>query len=187
MPELTLEIRGEAMDWQRRFPFKLSLLLVATLMLPGCEDASSSKVSSTAELKVIAFSDDSVQLAIPASYSHSFEPDNTIAITPGEQSGVMVCLTLHSLPAPFANEFVKDQAESKGKQLRSVGDKAVFSESGSRDKGGREFEMTFWQIGFEDCVVVLSAEVDKLLSESEPVRDCLKSIPEMIASIKKTE
>jgi len=45
--------------------------------------------------------------------------------------------------------------------------------------------MTFWQIGFGDCLIVMSAEVDRKDKQDPEVVECLNGVPNIIESMQK--
>ena len=163
-------------------PIVISMVLLA---LTGCGSSSATPSPSPSGFKTVSFPNGSVQFSIPEAYSHRTEPDGTIAITPSDEIGITLRLNLHNLPDAVAEEFLQSQAKDKGLQLTRIGGKATISENGTRSEGGRNFEMTFWQIGFGDCLVVMSAEVDKKHRVDQTVKECFIGVPKIIESFQK--
>lgn len=135
--------------------------------------------------KSVFFSNGPVQFLTPAVYEVGSEPDETIVITPCEESGIVLRLNLHNLPKAAAEEFVRAQAKKKGLKSELIGGKTVLQENEEVTVDGKRYEMTFWQVGFGDSLVVLSAEVDPEKKDLLIVKYCLEYIPSLIESMSK--
>ena len=165
-------------------PIKTLLLLATAFpLVTGCGGAPSPVPDQG--FKTITFPNGNVKFFIPDDYSQQNEPNDTVAVSPGENSGIVLRFNLHQLPAAIAGEFVAGQAKEKGLEIDRVGNKSMFSEASTRKEGGRDYDMTFWQIGFGDSLVVMSAETDPKLKEDKVVVDCVSSIPAIIESLHK--
>lgn len=163
-------------------PIMISVVLLA---LSGCGSSSATPKPSPPGFTTVSFPNGTVQFSIPEAYSQRSEPDDTIAVTPGNATGITLRLNLHNLPDAVAEEFLQSQAKDKGLQLTRIGGKATFSETGTGSEGGRNYERTFWQIGFGDSLVVMSAEVDKKHRSDQTVKECLSGVPKLIESLQK--
>ena len=160
------------------------LIVTSTLILSGC-GGSSVPSPSPAGFTTVTFPNGKVQFTVPESYSQQSEPDDTIAITPGDNSGIVFRLNLHNLPEAIAEDFLASQAKDKGLQIKTIGGKSTFSETGTRSEGGRDYDMTFWQVGFGDSLVVMSAEVDRKHKGDQVVIDSVSGVPAIIESMRK--
>jgi hypothetical protein len=160
-------------------------LVVSLLALNGCDSSNGSPSPSPPGFSTITFPNGNVQFFAPETYTHQSEPNDTVAITLGDESGIVVRFNLHNLPDAVAEDFLHSQANDKGLQINRIGNKATFSETGARSEGGRDYVMTFWQVGFGDALVVISAEVDREQEENQTVKDCLNRVPKMIESMQR--
>lgn len=163
----------------------VTLLVVTLLVFTGCGSSSGKPAVAALGYKSVTFPNGSVQLAIPEAYNQRSEPDDTLAITPGDNTGIVLRFTLHTLPEAVAEEFLQSQAQKKGLQMQRIGNKATISESGTRSEGGREYDMAFWQVGFGDSMVVISAETDRNRKGDQIVAECLNEVPKIIESMQK--
>ncbi|MEM8736771.1 MAG: hypothetical protein AAGG44_21245 [Planctomycetota bacterium] len=159
-------------------------IALAVLPLGGC-NSSAQPTENPQALQVVTFPNGPVEFQMPTSYSLQLEPDETVAITPGDVRGITIRLNLHNLPSDMAAEFVEKQASDKGLEVTQVGDKTVFSETGIHSSGGRQYDMTFWQIGFGDALVVLSAEVDQSQSDPSVLTPIFEEISKITRSLEK--
>jgi hypothetical protein len=160
-------------------------LVVALLAVTGCGSSSGRPAVAAPGYKTVTFSNGTVQFAIPETYTQRSEPDDTLAITPGDNAGVVLRFTLHTLPDAVAEEFLESQAQKKGLQIERIGNKATISESGTRSEGGREYDMAYWQVGFGDSMVVMSTETDRKRKAEQIVSQCLNEVPKIIESMQK--
>jgi len=158
---------------------------MSILALNGCGSSNGTPSPSPPGFTTVTFPNGTVQFAVPESYTQRSEPDDTVAITPSDDSGIVLRFNLHNLPDAVAEEFLQSQANDKGLQINRIGNKATLSETGTRSEGGRDYDMMFWQVGFGDALVVMSAEVDRKHKDDQTVKDCLSSVPEMIESMQK--
>ncbi|RCS54379.1 hypothetical protein DTL42_04325 [Bremerella cremea] len=154
------------------------------LQVGGCGPASIPSPSPPG-FETVVFPNDTVQFDMPKTYKQSVEPEDTVVITPAEESGITLRFNLHVLPEPLAVDFVEMQAKEKGTKVKMIGDNATFTEKGSRSDEDHDYEMTFWQIGFDNMLVVMSAEVDQARKNDIIVVECLKNVPTMIKSMHK--
>lgn len=154
------------------------------LVLVGCEPASM-PTPSPPGYKLAVFANGNVQFDIPEKYELRYEQDESIMVRPSEHAGIILRFTLQNLPEPIAEDFLLTQAEKDGMEIKEMGKNLVISESGSRNENGQDFNMTFWQVGFEDALVVMSAEVNKTRKDEPAVLDCLALVPAMIESMHK--
>ncbi len=160
------------------------LIVTSTLVLSGC-GGSSTPAPSPAGFTTVTFPNGDVQFSVPQSYSQKSEPDDTVVIVPGDDSGIVFRFNLHNLPEPVAEEFLASQAKDKGLQVQTVGGKATISETGTHSEGGRDYNMAFWQVGFGDSLVVMSAEIDRDRKGDQVVKESLAGVPAIIQSMRK--
>jgi len=164
--------------------FTRSLVFVmSTLAISGCGSSSRTPAPGAPGFTTVTFLNGNVQFAIPEHYTQRSESDDTIAITPGDDTGIVLRFNLHNLPEAVAEEFLQSQATKKGMQINRIGNKATVSETGTRSEGGRDYDITFWQVGFGDSLVVMSAEVDRKRKDDKSVVECLNRVPKIIESM----
>ncbi len=167
-----------------RFAAQACLMAVLALQLCGCGPARM-PTPSPPGYKMVVFPNGDVQFDIPEKYELIYEQDESISVYPSEGSGIVLRFTLQNLPEPIAKDFLEMQAKEKGLKVVPMGDKATISELASHREEGHDYEMTFWQIGFENMLVVMSAEVDQTRKQDPIVVECLKGVPAMIESMHK--
>lgn len=132
-----------------------------------------------------------VTVAAPAEYRESAEPEETLALTPPNDPGVTLRFNLHYLegqgvPSDVGVQFVRDQAKKKKLSVTEKGGKAILTESNVGEEKGVKVERRFWQIGFQNAVVVMSATVVASKKDDVAVKECLeKTVPAVIDSLKK--
>ncbi len=132
-----------------------------------------------------------VIVAVPADYRESTEPDETLVLTPANDPGVTLRFNLHYLegqgvPADVGVQFVRDQAKKKNLSVTEKGGKVLMTETNTGDEKGVKVERRFWQIGFQNAVVVMSATVIASKKDDAAVKECLeKTVPAVIDSLKK--
>ncbi len=132
-----------------------------------------------------------VSVAVPADYRESTEPDETLVLTPANDPGVTLRFNLHYLegqgvPADVGVQFVRDQAKKKNLSVTEKGGKVLMTETNTGDEKGVKVERRFWQIGFQNAVVVMSATVIASKKDDAAVKECLeKTVPAVIDSLKK--
>jgi len=90
-----------------------------------------------------------------------------------------------NVPQDGGVQFVKAQARKRGVKTMQIGDNVLLIEGGSREEGGRKFDMTFWQIGFQNALVVMSGEIDQAQKNNEVVIDCMNAVPEIMKTFRK--
>ena len=151
------------------------LILMVLLAMSGCGESKAPSKPKASGFTTVTFPNGPVQFSMPDTYSQRSEPDDAIAVTPGDETGVTLRFNLHNLPDGVVEEFLESQAEPRGLQIVRVGDKTTFSETETRSEAGHDYLMTFWQIGFGDCLVVMSSEVDKMHKGDQAVKAVLKS------------
>ena len=158
---------------------------ISSLALSGCGSSNGTPAPSPPGFTTITFPNGPVQFAVPENYTQRSEPDDTLAITPSDSAGIVLRFNLHTLPEAVAEDFLQSQANDKGLQVTRIGNKATISETGTRSEGSRNYDMTFWQVGFADALVVMSAEVDQDLKGNKAVKECLNGVSDIIESMQK--
>ncbi|PQO37934.1 hypothetical protein [Blastopirellula marina] len=167
-----------------RAAVQASFITVLVLPLIGCGTANFPTPSPPGYTTVV-FPNDNVQFDMPEKYVLFYEQDESISIRPSEDSGIVLQFSLNNLPEPIAEEFLVMQAKEKEIEVTRIGNKATISESGNLSEEGKNYEMTFWQIGFDDSLVVMSAKVDQAHKMDPDVIECLDGVPTMIESMHK--
>jgi hypothetical protein len=165
-----------------------SVLLLVVCFLPlACQ----SRDSTPAGWKIHPLGKGQVTVAAPGDYRESTEPEETLVLTPPNDSGVTLRFNLHYLdgqgvPADVGIQFVRDQAKKKNLSVTEKGGKVFLTETNSGEEKGAKVERRFWQIGFQNAVVVMSATVVASKKEDAAVQECLeKTVPAVIDSLKK--
>jgi hypothetical protein len=160
-----------------------SVLLPLVCFLPiACRSGD----STPAGWKSHALGKGQVTVAAPADYRESTEPEETLVLAPANDPGVTLRFNLHDLPADVGADFVRDQAKKKNLSVTEKGGKVCFTETNSGEEKGVKVERRFWQIGFKNAVVVMSATVIVSKKDDAPVKECLeKTVPAIIDSLKK--
>ena len=132
-----------------------------------------------------------VVVAAPSDYRQSTEPEETLVLTPPNHPGVTLRFNLHYLegqgvPADIGIQFVRNQAKKKNLAVTEKGGRALMTETNKGDEKGVKVERRFWQIGFENAVVVMSATLVESKKDDAAVKECLeKTVPSVIDSLKK--
>jgi len=132
-----------------------------------------------------------VTVAAPADYRESTEPEQTLVLTPPNDPGLTLRFNLNyaereGVPADVGVRFVRDQAKKKNLSITEKGGKVFLTETDSGDEERVKAERQFWQIGFQNAVVVMSATVIASKIDDAAVKECLeKTVPAMIDSMKK--
>ena len=159
------------------------LLLSVVCFLPiACQ----SRDATPAGWKTHPLGKGQVTVAAPADYRESTEPEETVVLTPPNDPGVTLRFNLHYLPADVGVDFVRDQAKKKNLSVTEKGGKVFLTETNSGDEKGVKIERRFWQIGFQNAVVVMSATVIASKKDDAAVKECLeKTVPAVIDSLKK--
>ena len=176
-----------------RIPLATLVAVAAVTAMLGCSggDRPSKPQSPQPQgFKTVTFSNGKVEFGVPKEYVQSAEPDGTIALKPSDDAGITLRFNLHylegaDLPADVGTQFVRKQAKDKGLKVMEVAEKVLLTEGGTRKEGERQFDMTFWQIGFQNAVVVMSAEIDQARKSDEAVIGCMNAVPEIIKSMRK--
>ena len=110
---------------------------------------------------------------------------------PPNDPGVTLRFNLHylegaGLPSDVGATFVRDQAKKKQLQITEKGGKVIMTETGTSEEKGVKVERRFWQIGFQNAVVVMSATVVEDKKDTPAVKECLeKTVPAVIESLRK--
>lgn len=163
------------------------------LMLVGCflSMACQTRDSTPAGWKTHPLGKGQVTVAAPADYRESTEPKETLVLAPPNNPGVTLRFNLHyvdrqDVPADVGVRFVRDQAKEKNLSVTERDAKFFFTEASDGDEDGTKLELQYWQIGFQNAVVVMSATVVASKKEDPAVKECLeRTIPAVIDSLKK--
>ena len=165
-----------------------SLLLALVCILPlACQ----SRDSTPAGWKSHQLGKEQVTVAAPTNYRDSTEPEETLVLTPPNDPSVVLRFNLHYLegqgvPADVGIQFVRDQAKKKNLSVTEKSGKVFLTETNSGDEKGVKVERRFWQIDFQNAVVVMSATVLASKKDDAAVKECLeKTVPGVIDSLKK--
>jgi hypothetical protein len=164
-----------------------TLLATMGLLSFGCR----SRDSTPADWKKYALGKGQVTVRAPADYRQSTEPDETLVLTPPNDPGVTLRLNLHYLegqgaPADVGVQFVRDQAKKKNLSITENDGKVLLTETNTGGDKGVKVERRFWQIGFQNAVVVMSATVVAAKNDTPAVKECLENVvPVVIDSLKK--
>jgi hypothetical protein len=127
----------------------------------------------------------------PATYQQSMEPKETLVLRPPNDPGITLRLDLHYLegedvPKDIGVQFVRAQAEKKKLAVVEKGNKVILTEVAKNEEKGKKQQVHFWQIGFENVVVVMSATILEDKRDAAEVKDCLeKTVPLIIESLNK--
>jgi len=163
------------------------LLAAIIIIVLGCQ----ARDSTPADWKSFPIGKGQVKLRAPADYQQSLEPDETLVLRPPNDPGIALRFNLHylegaDLPADVGVQFVRDQAKKKQLQVTEKSGKAVFTETNTGEEKGVKVERRFWQIGFQNAVVVMSATVVEAKKNDPAVKECLdKTVPLVIESLRK--
>ena len=156
-------------------------------MAAGCGDRAHQQSNGS---KTIIFSTGKVDFRVPKGYVETSEPDDAIAIRPPGTTGITLRFNLHHLRRKVDDspdlgvEFIHAKAARQGLEVARIGNKVLLATGNTRDEGDRQVEMTFWLIGFQRAVVLMSVEVDQRQKDNEAVIDCLNAVPDIIKSMK---
>jgi hypothetical protein len=153
----------------------------------GCQ----SRDSTPADWKAHGLGKGQVTVRAPAEYSQGTDPEETLVLTPPNDPGVTLRFNLHYLegqgvPADVGVQFVRDQAKKKNLSVTEKDGKIILTETNTGEEKGVKVERRFWQIGFQNAVVVMSATVVASKRDALAVKECLENtVPVMIQSLKK--
>jgi hypothetical protein len=161
-----------------------SFALIASF---GC----SSKSQVPANWRAVLLPGGKAAIRVPPEYRSSTENEETLVLLPSNGSAITLRLNLHlpteSVASDIGVKFVRDQAKEKGLTVTEKKGKVYLTESGTAEEKGKKLLMQFWQIGFENAVVVMSATILDGKQESTEVKECLeKHVPLIIESLKKS-
>jgi hypothetical protein len=79
------------------------------------------------------------------------ERDHTLELS------LLADLTKPGSPKNLALDFIKSQAAKRGAKVETDGERAVFSEPGTKEnRGGTIFQSMHWQIGVGNCVFTMT-------------------------------
>jgi hypothetical protein len=167
--------------------FRSLLMPGVGLLFFGCQ----ARESPPADWKSHPLGKGQVTVRAPADYRQSSEPEDTLVLTPPNDSGVTLRFSLHylegkGLPEDVGSKFVRDEAKKKNLAVTEKGGKVYLTEKHSGEEHGTKVERQFWQIGFQNAVVVMSATVVDAKKVDPAVKECLeKTVPMVIDSLKK--
>ena len=167
--------------------FLVAFVAAIGFLFVGCQ----ARDSTPSDWKSFPVGKGQVSVRAPADYKQSSEPEETLVLTPPNDLGVALRFNLHylegaGLPADVGSQFVRDQAKKKQLQVTEKGGKVIMTETNTGDEKGVKVERRFWQIGFQNAVVVMSATVVDAKKNEPGVRECLeKTVPLVIESLKK--
>jgi hypothetical protein len=170
-----------------RYNWPSTVLAVVSLFAPGCQ----SRDPAPPGWKSHSLGQGQVSLRAPQDYSQSAEPDETLVLTPPNNPGVTLRFNLHylegeDLPADIGAQFVRAQAKKKNLPVTDNAGKVILTETNAGDENGVKVERRFWQIGFQNAVVVMSATVVAAKKDDANVKEFLdKTIPTVIESLQK--
>jgi hypothetical protein len=178
-----LDARRKSMprSWSSAF------LVAVGLVSFGCQ----SRDATPTDWKSHLLGKGQVTVRAPADFQQSMEPEETLALTPSNDSGVTLRFNLHYLegqgvPADVGAQFVRDQAMKKNLPVTEQGGKVIMTETNTAEEKGVKVERRFWQIGFQNAVVVMSATIVASKKDTAVVKECLeKTVPVVIESLKK--
>ncbi len=153
--------------------------------------ACQSHDSTPAGWKTHSLGKGQVTVAAPADYRDRTEPEETLVLTPPNDPGLTLRFNLHyfegqGIPADVGIQFVRDQAKKKNLSVTEKGGKVFLTETNSDEEKGVKVDRRFWQIGFQNAVVVMSATVVMSKKDEPAVKECLeKTVAVVIDSLKK--
>ena len=140
----------------------LPLAVYVGMMAAGCGDRAQQQSNGS---KTIIFSNGKVEFRVPKGYVETSEPDDAIAIRPPGTTGITLRFNLHYLRRKVDDspdlgvEFIHAKAAKDGLEVERIGNKVLLT-TGTTE-GDRQVETTFWLIGFQRAVVLMSVEVDQ--------------------------
>ncbi len=164
-----------------------ALMLVVCFLPVACQ----TRDSTPAGWKTHPLGKGQVTVAAPTDYLESTEPKETLVLTPPNNPGVTLRFNLHyvdrqGVPADVGVQFVRDQAKEKNLTVTEKDGKVFLTEISNGEEDGANVERRFWQIGFQNAVVVMSATVVASEKDDARVKECLEStVPAVIDSLKK--
>jgi len=132
-----------------------------------------------------------VIVRLPPEYNTSLEPEETLVASPPGSGAIELRFSLHYPEGPgvaedIGEQFVRHQARKQGLKVTEIGDKVFPTQTGTNREKGRKVIMHFWQIGFENAVVVMSATVLEDKKDAPEVKECLdKTVPLIVKTLKK--
>jgi hypothetical protein len=172
-----------------------AFLAVACAFPVGCQNRDSTPASGSTPAgrntyHYFKLGRGQVGVTVPADYPDSTElPELTLVLTPPNDPGVTLRFNLHYFadgPADVGVQFVREEAKKKNLSVTEKGGKVIMTETSNGDEKGVKVERRFWQIGFQNAVVVMSATVVASKKNDAAVKECLeKTVPSMIDSLKK--
>jgi len=163
------------------------LMLVVCLLPVACQ----TRDATPAGWKTHPLGKGQVTVAAPADYRESTEPNETLVLTPPDDPGVTLRFNLHyadgqGVPADVGVQFVRDQAKEKNLSVTEKNAKVFLTETSNDEEDGTNVERRFWQIGFQNAIVVMSATVVVSKKDDRAIKECLEStVPAMIDSLTK--
>lgn len=167
--------------------WRLTVLAAMAIFSFGCQ----SRDSTPAGWKSLPLGKGQITVAVPADFGKGTEPEETLVLTPPNDPGITLRFNLHYLegqgvPTDVGVQFVRDQAKKKNLSVTEKSGSVVMMETNSGTEEGVKVERRFWQIGFQNAVVVMSATVVASKKDDPAVKECLeKTVPLVIESLKK--
>jgi hypothetical protein len=136
----------------------------------------------------LKFASGAGEVTLPAHYVQVEDKDASLVVLSKPEGNVKLYFDLHKLDAAVkvvnpGEEVVREQAEKKGKQLKSLAGKVVFFDPSQPVKVGEEVILNLhWQIGFGKTMIVMSARVPQAAREAPDVKRFLSGDIEAIVS-----
>ena len=144
--------------------------------------------SASLAQRVFWFAGGAIEVVLPESFDVVERADGSLLATFGEAGDHRLELSLSDLPSASANtslgeQFVRDQAERRGRKLSEISGKVVFMDpAGESQVGGKKFRAVHWQVGFGRSVVVITltapAEISPALNQflGKPLNNVVNSL-----------
>ena len=121
--------------------FVFSVVFNLAVVLTGCGDTGEDAVVMPEDYRVLVFGNPSAESGLTLRFSQNAFPDEDVIPDLGER-------------------FVKAKAEKNGVEVKIVGDKFIYLDVDFANNNNDIGQMTYWQIGIQDMVVIMSAEID---------------------------
>jgi hypothetical protein len=147
---------------------------------------------ASAQERTVVFADNKVEVVLPTNMRVVSNEKQTLVAVFGPDEDHKIELTLHETlqsagSADAAEQFVRDQAQKKGRRVQQIPGKALFMEPGGEfAQDGKPFRSLHVQVGFGKSLVVVT------LSAPQPMSPTLNQflgapINGMLASLRRRE